>query len=259
MPVKLIKLTKKYKNQLVEMIDEWKKDQEENNTDRSPYAIFKNSYEDFDYYLKNLASDKPMNGWVPNSVYFLYSESKDKLIGAVDIRHRLNRHLMKYGGHIGDGIRPSYRGLGFGKLILELALQECIKLGINNVLICCNKNNIPSKRAILSVGGTLKNTVIDEDGEEMERYWVNAPRELLLRNIDEVHVSEETAKRLKKKVGLYECEILSEIEDAITFHKSYTVVTLKNNKYYVRYRDVEYIIDANDYSVLNIRIKKPKK
>ena len=54
MAIKLIKLTKQYQNQLIEMLDEWKRDQEENHTDTSPYAIFKNSYEDFDYYLDNL-------------------------------------------------------------------------------------------------------------------------------------------------------------------------------------------------------------
>ena len=75
MSVKLIKLTKEYKNQLIEMIDEWKLDQEQNNTDRSPYAIFKNSYEDFDYDLENLASNNTTNGWIPHSVYFLYSDN----------------------------------------------------------------------------------------------------------------------------------------------------------------------------------------
>ena len=40
------------------MLDEWKRDQEENHTDTSPYAIFRNSYENFDYYLDNLECDK---------------------------------------------------------------------------------------------------------------------------------------------------------------------------------------------------------
>ena len=250
MPVKLIKLTKQYKNQLIEMIDEWKKDQVENNTDTSPYAIFKDSYEDFDYYLENLESDTPKNGWVANSVFFLYSESRDKLIGAVDIRHELNKHLLQYGGHIGDGIRPSERGLGFGKLILELALEKCIKLGINNVLVCCNKNNIRSKRAIISNGGILENTVIDEDGEFIERYWIDAPKELLLKHLDEIHNTELGIKRIYRNIGLYDTEILTEIEDALTIHSYDTTVIRKGKNYYVRYRDVEYTINASSYTVI---------
>ena len=44
MSLKLIKLSKSYKNQLGEMIDEWRTDQELNHTNHSPRAIFKNDY-----------------------------------------------------------------------------------------------------------------------------------------------------------------------------------------------------------------------
>ena len=258
MAIKLIKLTKKYQNQLIEMLDEWKRDQEENHTDTSPYAIFKNSYEDFDYYLDNLECDKHKNGWVPDSVFFLYSEARDKLLGAVNIRHTLNDHLLKCGGHIGDGIRPSERGKGFGKLIIELALKECIKLGINNVLIVCNKNNIASKRAILANGGVLENTVIDEeDGEVIERYWINAPRQLLLKYFDLIHLTPLSAKRIKKNLGLYEHEVLSEIEDAICHNYRFTTITPKGKNYYLRYRDIEYTINASSYTVITAKVIKP--
>ncbi len=254
MSVKLIKLTKEYKNQLIEMIDEWKLDQEQNNTDRSPYAIFKDSYEDFDYYLENLSSDKPKNGWVPNSVFFLYDKSRNKLLGAVDIRHRLNRRLLKTGGHIGDGIRPSERGKGYGKRIIQLALEECVNLGINKVLVCVNKNNIPSKKAILANGGIYKNTVIDEDGEETERYWIDAPKELLLKHIKELHVfDDETALRLKDATGLYKTEIISEVEYALTSFRRYSKVRRNGGLYVVQFREVEYTINSR-YAVINARV-----
>ena len=64
MNVKLIKLTKDYYFQLSEMIDEWKLDQEVNNTNHSPWAIFKNDYHDFDNYLENLEVKEPKNGLV---------------------------------------------------------------------------------------------------------------------------------------------------------------------------------------------------
>ena len=71
MNVRLIKLTKEYYVQLSEMIDEWKLDHELNHANTSPWAIFRNDYHDFDYYLENLETNEPKDGRVPDSVYFL--------------------------------------------------------------------------------------------------------------------------------------------------------------------------------------------
>ena len=87
MKVRLIKLTKDYYRQLAEMIDEWKIDQEINNTNRSPWAIFKNDYHDFDNYLEKLELKEPKDGKVPDSVFFLLDEERNILLGAVNIRH----------------------------------------------------------------------------------------------------------------------------------------------------------------------------
>ena len=149
MAVKLIKLTKDYYNELASMIDEWKYDQEINNTDTSPYAIFKNDYHDFDNYLNNLELKEAKDGLVPDSVFFLLDEDRNKLIGAVNIRHYLNDYLLKFGGHIGDGIRPSERKKGYATKMIELALIECKKLGMDKVLITCNKSNIASAKTII--------------------------------------------------------------------------------------------------------------
>lgn len=170
MNLKLIKLTKEYKKELIEMIDEWKIDQEINHTNQSPYAIFKNSYDDFDYYLQNLEV-KESDILVPDSTYFLLDLDTNKLIGAVNIRHYLNDYLLKYGGHIGDGIRPSFRNKGYGTEMIRLALEKCRKLGIDKVLMVCNKNNIGSKKTIIKNGGIKENEVL-EDGNIYERYWI---------------------------------------------------------------------------------------
>ena len=172
MNVKLIKLTKQYEKQLGEMIDEWKLDQEVNHTDTSPWAIFKNDYHDFDYYLDNLECQNLQKGWVRDSVFFLLDVDRDRLLGAVNIRHELNEHLLKCGGHIGDGIRPSERRKGYATEMIRLALLECKILGIKRVLICCNKDNIGSKKSIINNGGVLENEVLDDNGVIMQRYWI---------------------------------------------------------------------------------------
>ena len=173
MKVRLIKLTKDYFKQLAEMIDEWKIDQEINNTNRSPWAIFKSDYHDFDNYLEKLELKEPKDGKVPDSVFFLLDEERNILLGAVNIRHYLNDYLLKYAGHIGDGIRPSERNKGYATEMIRLALIECKKLGINKVLMVCDKDNIASAKTIIKNGGILENEFINDSGKIEQRYWID--------------------------------------------------------------------------------------
>ena len=157
MHLKLIKLTKAYKDDLIEMIDEWKLDQEQNHTNHSPWAIFKNDPRDFDHYLENLELKTASEGRVPDSVFFLLDVDRNRLLGAVNVRHYLNDSLLKSGGHVGDGIRPSERGKGYGTELVRLALIECKKLGIDRVLMTCDKANLASAKTIKKNGGVLEN------------------------------------------------------------------------------------------------------
>ena len=172
MNVKLIKLTKEYYPQLSEMIEEWKFDHEVNQTNHSHWAIFKNDYHDFDNYLNNLEFSEPKDGKVPDSVFFLLDVERNILLGAVNIRHYLNDYLLQFGGHIGDGIRPSERRKGYATEMIRLALVECKKLGIDRVLMVCDKSNIGSAKSIIKNGGILENEIMDEDGEINQRYWI---------------------------------------------------------------------------------------
>ncbi|NBJ82294.1 GNAT family N-acetyltransferase [bacterium 1XD42-94] len=172
MSLKLIKLTKEYEKQLCEMIDEWKLDQKIHRTNHSPWAIFKNDYHDFAYYLEHLELKEATKDMVPDSVFFLLDEDRDRLLGAVNIRHYLNDSLLKAGGHIGDGIRPSERRKGYATEMIRLALIECKKLGIDKVLMTCDKDNIGSARSIVKNGGVLENEFVNSDGDVEQRYWI---------------------------------------------------------------------------------------
>ena len=172
MNVRLIKLSKEYYTQLSEMIDEWRSDLEQNGGNRSPWAIFKNDYRDFDHYLENLEVREPQDGKVPDSVWFLLDVERNILLGAVNVRHRLNDHLLQFGGHIGDGIRPSERRKGYATEMIRLALIECKKLGLDRVLMVCDKENVGSAKSIVKNGGVLENEVVDEGGKIHQRYWI---------------------------------------------------------------------------------------
>lgn len=111
-------------------------------------------------------------GYVPATELWLIDDNN--FIGRVSIRHTLNDKLLKTGGHIGYWIRPSKRGLGYGKQILKLALSEAKKLGISKVLITCDDTNIASGKIIEANGGILENKVPGDKNQQLKRrYWIN--------------------------------------------------------------------------------------
>lgn len=171
MALKLIKGSLQYKDQIIEMIKEWKAYNDAHNANTSPWAIFKNDYDDFEYYLNNLEVSTTEDGLVPDSTFFCLDEDRNIVVGAVNIRHYLNEYLLQYGGHIGDGIRPSERRKGYATKMIGLALEECKKLGMDKVLLVCDKNNIGSAKSIINNGGILENEVL-EGGKFIQRYWI---------------------------------------------------------------------------------------
>ena len=172
MNLELVEATYEYRQQLFEMLTEWKNDIIVNHTDKAPWKIWAHDFHDFDNYIKSLATkEETKDGWVPDTTLFCLDRDRNIFVGAVNIRHYLNDKLLKTGGHIGDGVRPGERKKGYGTAIIGLALEECKKLGINKVLICCDKTNIGSAKTIINNGGVLENEV-EEDGRIEQRYWI---------------------------------------------------------------------------------------
>ena len=68
-------------------------------------------------------------------------------------------------------MRPSERRKGYATAIIALALDECRKLGIEKVLMVCNKENTGSAKSIQNNGGVLENE-INVEGETVQRYWI---------------------------------------------------------------------------------------
>ncbi|MDD6679262.1 MAG: GNAT family N-acetyltransferase [Firmicutes bacterium] len=169
MNLKLVKLSKEYKEQLFDMMEEWLALEQ----GFSPHAIRKNDYRNFDFYLDHLECREEKDGRVPDSVFFCLDADRNIFVGAVNIRHYLNEDLLYTGGHIGDGIRPSQRRKGYATAMIGLALAECRKLGITRVLMTCDKDNIGSAKSIQRNGGVLENEVVNEEGVLEQRYWID--------------------------------------------------------------------------------------
>ena len=167
MRLNLVKASNEYRKQIVEMLEEWYESGEK----IVPYAIRRIDYHDFGYYCENLENKDPGNGWVTDSTFFCLDEDRDIMVGAVNIRHYLNEALLLDGGHIGDGVRPSERRKGIATKMISLALDECRRLGIERVLMVCDRDNIGSAKSIINNGGVLENEVV-VDGVVEQRYWI---------------------------------------------------------------------------------------
>ena len=111
-------------------------------------------------------------GLVPDSQFLCLRAADNRLVGMINIRHRLNEYLRDFGGHIGYIIRPGERGKGYAARQLQLGLIECAGLGIDPVLITCLDDNERSRRTILKGGGVYEDTREREDGRRFERYWI---------------------------------------------------------------------------------------
>ena len=167
MKLKLVKATKEYQRQITDMLDEWYATGER----IIPYVIRRLDYHNFEYYCENLEMKEASNGLVPDSTFFCLDEDRNMIVGAVNIRHYLNESLLLNGGHIGDGVRPSERRKGIATKMIGLALEECQKLGIDKVLMVCDKENIGSAKSIVHNGGILENEIV-VDGVVEQRYWI---------------------------------------------------------------------------------------
>ena len=113
----------------------------------------------------------------PNRVgshyYWLVDDESQRFIGEITIRHRLNAALERIGGHIGYGRRAAEQGKGMGTLMLRLALEKAKDLGLEQVLITCDDQNLASSRVMEKNGCVLRDkieNIIDEKRILTRRY-----------------------------------------------------------------------------------------
>ena len=130
----------------------------------------------YEEWLEKIQNDltRDEGGFVPATVYF--GVIKGRIAGTIQIRHKLNEHLLKTGGHIGYGVRPSERRKGYATKMLALALEKCRDLSINKALVTCDKDNLGSLKTIENNGGLFEDEFVAEDGNITLRYWISVKK-----------------------------------------------------------------------------------
>ncbi|MFT3944550.1 MAG: GNAT family N-acetyltransferase [Ancrocorticia sp.] len=99
--------------------------------------------------------------------------SGDTYLGSIALRHELTPYLAERGGHIGYGIRPSARRLGYASWALAQIRPIARDHGLSRVLVTCNDTNIGSARTIEKNGGILESIRLGDDGVHFRRYWID--------------------------------------------------------------------------------------
>ncbi len=108
---------------------------------------------------------------VPASTRFLVED--DTLLGVVNVRHRLNDRLRRFGGHVGYSVRPSARGRGHATAMLRHALEILRELGERKVLVTCGEDNPASAAVIRRCGGVeFEREFLEEHGKVVLRFWI---------------------------------------------------------------------------------------
>ena len=108
-------------------------------------------------------------GWVHCTYWWIVED--DEVLGAIALRHELNDFLLRAGGHIGYGIRPSARRRGLATFALGAVLPYAAELGLHRVLLTCNVANEGSRRTIEGNGGVLED-IRDTEIGRLRRYWI---------------------------------------------------------------------------------------
>jgi predicted acetyltransferase len=167
--MKLIKPSSRYKDSYLELKREFREDPAPTHP-----MVIERDCDDWQGFLSFLRDEEAGNNSRPDLVpalTFWLVDNEDRVVGVSHLRTRLNQRLIRSGGHIGYGIRPSARGLGYAHQILNLTLTEALRRGIQDVLVTCDPSNEASRRVILGAGGVYDGMVASE-GKQYQRYWI---------------------------------------------------------------------------------------
>jgi predicted acetyltransferase len=87
----------------------------------------------------------------------------DRVLGGIALRHGFN-DFVRWAGHIGYGIRPSARRRGLATWALGRMLDQARALGMDQVLVVCEADNVASAKTIERQGGILEDVRDTEHG-----------------------------------------------------------------------------------------------
>ena len=126
----------------------------------------------FEYEVPGIEEFKERIRKIKANYPYLVCIKDDRIIGMINSRLALNDFLRKEGGHIGYSVRPTERRNGYGTDMLTEGLKVCNKIGIREVMVSCDKENLASAGVIKNCGGLLKEEFYSQTYDEVLQMYV---------------------------------------------------------------------------------------
>ncbi len=187
------------KNEIIEYLDEFVKYGSDINGSGSLDKIYYGyTFEEaLDRCLKTEDEEYAKSvGRCQSRTFLLIRENDNKIVGTINVRWNLNEAMLRFGGHIGYGIRPTERRKGYNKINLYLGMLEAKKVGLEKVMLDCDVNNLGSDKTLKALGGKLERTEVDpSDGILTNVYWFNVDETIeKYKNVYEPYIANNNIK-----------------------------------------------------------------
>ena len=103
----------------------------------------------------------------------MYGFVADAIVGSLAIRLELKGMLRTLGGHIGYQVLEPHRRRGYGTEMLRQAIPVCSQLGLQEILVTCDADNVASRKIIEANGGVYESTIDKVSLRAPKlRYWI---------------------------------------------------------------------------------------
>ena len=113
-------------------------------------------------------------GHVPTYRFDIVRRSDGVTLGEIDLRLGYVRHLY-YAGNIGYSVKEEHRGNGYAAKACRLVFQISKAHKMPYLMISCNADNMPSRRTLEKLEGTLLETSIPASYSSLYRRGVHEP------------------------------------------------------------------------------------
>ncbi len=170
-PMKLVSPHVQFEQSFMAFIDHFVED------DPVHGEFYEDAYSHFPRYVESLINESQgvlaHRFQVPCHHFWMLSP-EGEVVGAIRVRHDLSIPFLAFeGGHIGYDIAPKYRELGYGYQILSLGLIEAKKIGLSEILITADEDNVASRKIIEANGGKFERMIFGKVyPHPIARYWV---------------------------------------------------------------------------------------
>ncbi len=125
-------------------------------------------------HISSIQGADETKGFVPKYVFDIVRNSDGAAVGSIDLRLGYMRNLY-FGGNIGYSVKEEFRGNGYAGKACKLAFEIAREHRMPYVIISCREDNIPSRKTLERLNGTLLETRVPASYSALYRAGEQTP------------------------------------------------------------------------------------